>query len=57
MYLFERRVKAVFHTLLEKGVPLKQLRVNSCGDNRPEVYDKTKPGLMQNRRVEIIVLN
>ena len=55
--LSERRAKAVFHTLLEKGVSLKQLRVSSYGDTRPKVYDKTKPGLMQNRRVEIIVLN
>ncbi|MDH5480823.1 MAG: OmpA family protein [Nitrosomonas sp.] len=54
--LSERRAKSVLYALLEKGVPFKQLRVAAFGDTRPKVYSKGLEGNIQNRRVEIVVL-
>lgn len=55
--LSERRAKSVFYALLEKGVPLEQLRVTGFGDTRPRIQKKSRVASKVNRRVEIVVLN
>lgn len=55
--LSERRAKSVFYALLEKGVPLKKLRVAGYGESRPKYAGKSEMDLMQNRRVEITIMN
>jgi outer membrane protein OmpA-like peptidoglycan-associated protein len=55
--LSERRARSVFHALLERGVPFDQLRVAGFGETRPKINSKHRDANIQNRRVEIVILN
>ncbi len=55
--LSERRARSVYHALLEKGVPFNQLRVAGYGETRPRIDSKHKHANIQNRRVEIVILD
>lgn len=52
MKLSERRAKAVFDYLVEKGVDASQLTTVGFGLSRPIASNQTKEGRVQNRRVE-----
>lgn len=55
--LSERRARSVYHALLEKGVPFNQLRVAGFGETRPRINSKHRHANIQNRRVEIVILD
>lgn len=57
LQLGRQRAQAVQRTLLDKGVPAAQIRVDSKGQSQPVASNDTEAGRSENRRVEVRLLS
>jgi outer membrane protein OmpA-like peptidoglycan-associated protein len=56
MDLSERRAKAVFEAIVERGIDERRLRYRGFGFTRPRESNETDMGRQQNRRTEFIII-